>query len=80
MDRPLGPEHPNQRVRMLDVDDSDVAYSAWYSTDGETMIGDATVVGRVSSVRAEAIRRSARAWREASRTSFDRRPRGEGRT
>ena len=55
-------------VRYIGVDDNDVLYESCHFPGGETMCGDANVIGRVSSTRAEAVRRAARAYRAGEAT------------
>lgn len=54
-------------VWMTDVDDNDVVYQSCHFPGGDTMCGDASIVGKTTKARADAIRRAARAfWSRAA--------------
>jgi len=53
-------------VRYSDVDDHDVVFSSCYFPGGDTMCGNASIIGQTTKARADVIRRAARAYRLSS--------------
>jgi len=56
---------------MTDVDDNDVVYQSCHFPGGDTMCGDANIVGKTTKARADAIRRAARAYWLQSRAALN---------